>query len=72
MGEQPSDPSTSAVTGPARAPGRVLRVEGLRAAPFAAPGWSGKPPSVFVVGQDDGMTAGIERMVEVTRKVLQR
>ncbi|RSN06787.1 alpha/beta hydrolase [Nonomuraea sp. WAC 01424] len=65
-GEQPSDPFTAMIAGLARTPGRALCVEGLRETPFTARSWSGKLPPVFVVGQDDGMTAGIERIVELT------
>ncbi|GGS62888.1 alpha/beta fold hydrolase [Nonomuraea spiralis] len=65
-GEQPSDPFTAMIAGLARTPGRALCVEGLRETPFTARSWSGKLPPVFVVGQDDGMTAGIEHIVELT------
>lgn len=65
-GRQPSDPCVPAVAGRAAGPARRLRPEGLTGAAFPARAWPRKASSALVVGQDDGMTAGIQRIVEVT------
>ncbi|MER7211150.1 alpha/beta fold hydrolase [Streptosporangium sp. NPDC000239] len=68
-GVQPEDPFTGMIAGmvgsrgPERAPGLALVVEGLAGSPFDPKGWPGQTPPVFVVGQDDMMTNGIERIV---------
>ncbi|MEV8638496.1 alpha/beta fold hydrolase [Streptosporangium sp. NPDC051023] len=70
-GVQPEDPFTGMIAGmvgsrgPERAPGLVLVVEGLAATPFEPKEWPGQTPPVFVVGQDDMMTRGIERIVDL-------
>ncbi|MFF9349337.1 alpha/beta fold hydrolase [Streptomyces sp. NPDC014734] len=67
-GTEPADPFTSAIAGMVRAHGEraaglALCVEGLRSTPFAPRGWAGPTPPVFVVGEDDVLTRGIERIV---------
>ncbi|WP_067176729.1 alpha/beta fold hydrolase [Microtetraspora niveoalba] len=68
-GTEPGDPFTAAIAGMVRshgerAAGLATCVEGLRATPFAGGAWSGTVPPLFVVGADDVMTQGIERIVE--------
>ncbi|MFC8709282.1 alpha/beta fold hydrolase [Streptomyces sp. NPDC057197] len=67
-GTEPADPFTAMIAGMVRAHGDraaalALCVEGLRGTPFAPRGWAGATPPVFVVGADDVMTRGIERIV---------
>ncbi|MEW2071617.1 alpha/beta hydrolase [Streptomyces sp. NPDC007346] len=67
-GTEPADPFTAMIAGMvrahgARAAGLALCVEGLRATPFAPRSWAGETPPAFVVGEDDMMTHGIERVV---------
>ncbi|MFF4776398.1 alpha/beta fold hydrolase [Microtetraspora fusca] len=69
-GAEPGDPFTAMIAGMVRsqgegAAGLATCVEGLRATPFAGGEWSGTVPPLFVVGADDVMTKGIERIVEV-------
>ncbi|MFF8593933.1 alpha/beta fold hydrolase [Streptomyces sp. NPDC015220] len=69
-GTEPADPFTSAIAGLVRAhgdraAGLALCVEGLRSTPFAPRGWAGATPPVFVVGEDDVMVRGIERIVDL-------
>ncbi len=70
-GVQPEDPFTGMIAGmvgsrgPERAPGLALVVEGLASTPFEPKSWPGETPPVFVVGQDDMMTQGIERIVDL-------
>ncbi|MEV7008275.1 alpha/beta hydrolase [Streptosporangium sp. NPDC051022] len=70
-GVQPEDPFTGMIAGlvgsrgPERAPGLALVVEGLAGTPFEPKAWPGTTPPVFVVGQDDMMTQGIERIVDL-------
>ncbi|MFD5651791.1 alpha/beta fold hydrolase [Streptomyces sp. NPDC127039] len=67
-GTEPADPFTAAIAGMvrahgARAAGLARCVEGLRDTPFAPRSWAGEVPPVFVAGEDDMMTRGIERVV---------
>ncbi|GAA4667046.1 alpha/beta hydrolase [Streptomyces chumphonensis] len=66
-GAEPADPFTAAIAGMVRAhgdraAGLARCVEGLRATPFAPRSWTGATPPVLVVGEDDVMTRGIERV----------
>jgi pimeloyl-ACP methyl ester carboxylesterase len=70
-GQAPADPFTAMMAGlvgsqGARAAGLARCVEGLRETPFAPGTWAGETPPVFIVGQDDVMTKGIERIVELS------
>ncbi|WP_241990139.1 MULTISPECIES: alpha/beta fold hydrolase [unclassified Streptomyces] len=65
---EPADPFTAMIAGMIgahgdRAAGLAVCVEGLRATPFAPRSWAGSTPPLFVVGADDMMTRGIERVV---------
>ncbi|GIH71965.1 alpha/beta fold hydrolase [Sphaerimonospora thailandensis] len=67
-GPEPADPFTAMFAGMLgaqgdRAAGLVTCVEGLRSTPFEPTGWAGRTPPVFIVGQDDMMVRGIERIV---------
>ncbi|MGV9771241.1 alpha/beta fold hydrolase [Streptosporangium sp. NPDC003464] len=69
-GAEPEDPFTSMIAGLVRskgerAAGLALCVEGLRDTPFEAGPWGGTTPPVFVAGQGDVMTRGIERIVDL-------
>ncbi|GAA3129219.1 alpha/beta fold hydrolase [Streptosporangium carneum] len=70
-GVQPEDPFTGMIAGlvgsrgPEHAPGLALVVEGLASTPFEPKAWPVQTPPVFVVGQDDMMTQGIERIVDL-------
>ncbi|MVO90550.1 alpha/beta fold hydrolase [Streptomyces sp. p1417] len=69
-GTEPADPFTAMIAGMVRAhgdraAGLALCVEGLRGTPFAPRSWTGDTPPVFVVGKDDMMTRGIERVVDL-------
>ncbi|NRQ31130.1 alpha/beta fold hydrolase [Nonomuraea sp. NN258] len=64
-GEPPGDPFTAMIARFAGTSGLALMVEGLRETPFAPRTWAGTAPPVFVVGEDDVMAVGIERVVEV-------
>ncbi|MGH3243687.1 MAG: alpha/beta fold hydrolase [Spirillospora sp.] len=64
-GTDPADPFTGMIAGLVtskgdRAAGLALCVEGLRATPFAGGAWNAKVPPVFVVGDNDELTRGIE------------
>ncbi|MFI0481023.1 alpha/beta fold hydrolase [Actinomadura sp. 9N215] len=64
-GTEPADPFTGMIAGMVRshgdrAAGLALCVEGLRATPFAGGAWNAKVPPVFVVGDNDELTRGIE------------
>ncbi|MEV6121218.1 alpha/beta hydrolase [Streptomyces sp. NPDC052077] len=66
-GTPPADPFTGAIAGMVgahgeRAAGLALCVEGLRGTPFAPGSWDGATPPVLVVGEQDMMTRGIERV----------
>ncbi len=67
-GPEPADPVTSMIAAMLggqgdRAPGLATCVEGLRSTPFDPGRWTGRTPPVFVVGRDDMMARGIERIV---------
>ncbi|SFK41620.1 alpha/beta hydrolase fold [Streptosporangium canum] len=69
-GAEPEDPFTAMIAGMVRscgerAAGLALCVEGLRDTPFEAAPWGGPTPPVFVIGEDDVMTRGIERIVSL-------
>ncbi|MDI3387798.1 alpha/beta fold hydrolase [Streptomyces sp. B-S-A8] len=69
-GTEPTDPLTSAITNlvlthEARAAGLALCVEGLRSTPFTPRSWSGRTPPVIIVGKDDAMARGIERVLDL-------
>ncbi|WUI03614.1 alpha/beta hydrolase [Spirillospora sp. NBC_00431] len=64
-GAEPADPFTGMIAGLVgskgdRAAGLALCVEGLRSTPFAGGAWNAKVPPVFVVGDNDELTRGIE------------
>lgn len=66
-GTEPADPFTGMIAGMVRAhgpraAGLALCVEGLRSTPFVPQVWDGQAPPAFVVGADDMMTHGIERV----------
>ncbi|MFF8811306.1 alpha/beta fold hydrolase [Streptomyces pactum] len=70
-GTEPADPLTSMIAGMVRAQGTRAAglarcVEGLRDTPFAPRSWAGGAPPVLVVGEQDMMTRGIERVAAAT------
>ncbi|MFE6776264.1 alpha/beta fold hydrolase [Streptomyces sp. NPDC057702] len=69
-GTEPADPFTAVIAGMVRAhgdraPGLARCVEGLRSTPFVPHAWPASTPPLFVVGKDDFMTRGIERLVDL-------
>ncbi|GII84270.1 alpha/beta hydrolase [Sphaerisporangium siamense] len=69
-GAEPGDPMTGMIAGMVsskgdRAKALAFVVEGLHDSPFEPKAWAGPTAPVFVRGEDDVMTNGIERIVGV-------
>ncbi|WP_214408432.1 alpha/beta fold hydrolase [Sphaerisporangium fuscum] len=67
-GPEPADPFTAMIAGMLRAQGDratglATCVEGLRSTPFEPGDWAGAAPPLFIIGQDDMMVRGIERIL---------
>ncbi|QXJ26103.1 alpha/beta hydrolase [Actinomadura graeca] len=68
-GTECEDPFTAAIAGMVgahgdRAAGLALCVEGLRSVPFQGGPWNAKALPVFVVGENDDLTRGIDGLAE--------
>ncbi|RKS67733.1 alpha/beta hydrolase family protein [Actinomadura pelletieri DSM 43383] len=68
-GAEPADPFTGMIAGMIknfgdRAPALALCVEGLRSTPFSGGAWKAETLPVFVVGDNDELTRGINGLAE--------